>query len=131
MYSYAEFDSIDNKDKYRIMDVCARSQNRDGAALAYMYHMLEKRSEEIKLLFVISDGQPAASGYYGNSACLDMQNIVKTYKRKSGIVTIAAAIGSDKAAIEKIYGSDNFLDVSELDKLPLVMTNIIIKNLKL
>lgn len=131
MYSYAEFNSIDNKDKYRIMDVSARCQNRDGAALAYMYQMMEKRPEEIKLLFVISDGQPAASGYYGSSACSDMQNIVNTYRRKSNIITIAAAIGSDKAAIENIYGSDSFLDISELDKMPLVMTNIIIKQLKL
>ena len=88
-------------------------------------------SEKIQYFNGVHFTRDDNSGYYGNSACLDMQNIVKTYKRKSGIITIAAAIGSDKAAIEKIYGSDNFLDVSELDKLPLVMTNIIIKNLKL
>ena len=33
LYAYAEFDSIDNKDHYRLMDMSARSGNRDGAAL--------------------------------------------------------------------------------------------------
>lgn len=130
MYSYAEFDSIDKKDRYRIMDVSARSNNRDGAALTYMYKMLEKRTEDVKLLFIVSDGQPFASGYSGKSAEEDMKTLVESYRRK-GIITIAAAIGDDKEAIEHIYGSDCFLDVSNLDNLPVVMTNIIIKNLKL
>ena len=32
LYSYAEFDSVDNEDCYRLMDMCDRNGNRDGAA---------------------------------------------------------------------------------------------------
>ena len=130
MNSYAEFDSIDKKDRYRIMDSCARDNNRDGAALCYMYHMLDKRPENIKILFVISDGQPYASGYSGHSAEEDMRTMVETY-RKRGVTTIAAAIGSDKAEIERIYGKEGFLDITDLNKLPVILTNILVRNLKL
>lgn len=35
LYSYAEFDSIDNKDCYRIMDMQSRNNNRDGVAIRF------------------------------------------------------------------------------------------------
>lgn len=31
LFSYASFDSVDRKDRYRLMDMSARSCNRDGA----------------------------------------------------------------------------------------------------
>ena len=65
LYAYAEFDSIDNKDQYRLMDMSARCGNRDGAALRYVAERLMTRPEPIKLLIITSDGQPAACGYYG------------------------------------------------------------------
>lgn len=34
LYSYAEFESFDRDDKYRMMDISARGSNRDGAAPA-------------------------------------------------------------------------------------------------
>ena len=61
LYAYAEFDSIDNKDHYRLMDMSARCGNRDGAALRYVAERLMTRPEAIKLLIIISDGQPAAT----------------------------------------------------------------------
>ena len=36
LYSYAEFDSVDNEDCYRLMDMCDRNGNRDGAALRFV-----------------------------------------------------------------------------------------------
>ena len=75
-YAYAEFDSIDNKDQYRLMDMSARSGNRDGAALRYAAERLLTRPEAIRLLIVISDGQPAADNYYGTEAEADLRGIV-------------------------------------------------------
>lgn len=43
LYSYAEFESIDNDDKYRMMDIAARGSNRDGAALRFVAEQLVKR----------------------------------------------------------------------------------------
>ena len=48
LYAYAEFDSIDNKDQYRLMDMSARSGNRDGAALRYAAERLLTRPEAIR-----------------------------------------------------------------------------------
>lgn len=125
---YSEFDELDKNDKYRLMDISARSNNRDGAALKYCYDKLDKRPEEVKLLFVVSDGQPAASGYSGSAAEADMRTLKNSYQRR-GIVTFAAAIGSDKEAIERIYG-DGFLDITDLEKLPEILTKLLLKYIK-
>lgn len=123
LYSYAEFDAIDRKDRYRLMDISARANNRDGAALRYVAERLAKRPEEIKLLMLVSDGQPADDGYYGTAAEEDLRGIRQEYQRK-GILFVAAAIGSDKENIQRIYG-DSFLDITELNKLPVKLAGII------
>lgn len=128
LYAYAEFDSIDNKDQYRLMDMSARSGNRDGAALRYVAERLMTRPEAIKLLIVISDGQPAAENYYGTEAEADLRGIKKEYSAK-GIQMFAAAIGSDKPNIQRIYG-DGFLDITNLEKLPVNLGRLIIQKVK-
>ena len=128
LYAYAEFDSIDNKDHYRLMDMSARSGNRDGAALRYVAERLMTRPEAIKLLIVISDGQPAADNYYGTEAEADLRGIKKEYSAR-GIQMFAAAIGSDKPNIQRIYG-DGFLDITNLEKLPVNLGRLIIQKVK-
>ena len=128
LYAYAEFDSIDNKDQYRLMDMSARSGNRDGAALRYVAERLMTRPEAIKLLIVISDGQPAADNYYGTEAEADLRGIKKEYSAR-GIEMFAAAIGSDKPNIQRIYG-DGFLDITNLEKLPVNLGRLIIQKVK-
>ena len=123
LYSYAEFDAIDQDDRYRMMDVSARGSNRDGAALRYVAERLARRTEDVKLLMLVSDGQPADCGYYGTAAEEDLRGIKQEYQRK-GILVVAAAIGSDKENIERIYG-DSFLDISDLNKLPVKLAGII------
>ena len=128
LYAYAEFDSIDNKDQYRLMDMSARGGNRDGAALRYVAERLMTRPEAIKLLIVISDGQPAADNYYGTEAEADLRGIKKEYSAK-GIQLFAAAIGSDKPNIQRIYG-DGFLDITDLEKLPVNLGRLIIQKVR-
>ena len=128
LYAYAEFDSIDNKDQYRLMDMSARGGNRDGAALRYVAERLMTRPEAIKLLIVISDGQPAADNYYGTEAEADLRGIKKEYSAK-GIQLFAAAIGSDKPNIHRIYG-DGFLDITDLQKLPVNLGRLIIQKVR-
>ena len=128
LYAYAEFDSIDNKDQYRLMDMSARCGNRDGAALRYVAERLMTRPEAIKLLIIISDGQPAADNYYGTEAEADLRGIKKEYTAR-GIEIFAAAIGSDKPNIQRIYG-DGFLDITNLDKLPVNLGRLIIQKVR-
>ena len=123
LYSYAEFDAIDRDDRYRMMDISARGSNRDGAALRFVAERLVHRPEDIKLLMLVSDGQPADTGYGGTAAEEDLRGIKHEYQRK-GVLFVAAAIGSDKENIERIYG-DAFLDITDLTKLPVKLAGII------
>ena len=123
LYSYAEFDGFDHDDKYRMMDIAARGSNRDGAALRFVAEQLSKRPEAVKILILVSDGQPADSGYGGSAAEEDLRGIKQEYQRK-GILFVAAAIGDDKQNIERIYG-DSFLDISDLNQLPTKLTAVV------
>ena len=128
LYSYAEFDSLDASDRYRLMDMSARNGNRDGAALRYVAEHLAKRPESQKLLIIISDGQPADCGYSGTEAEADLRGIKNEY-RKRGIVIFAAAIGDDKENIRRIY-QDGFLAITKLEDLPKNMTQLVKQYLK-
>ena len=128
LYSYAEFDSIDNLDRYRIMDIQARDSNRDGAALRFVAEKLLKRPEQAKLLILVSDGQPADYGYSGSAAEEDLRGIKQEYTRK-GITFVAAAIGDDKPSIERIYG-DSFLDITDLNQLPTKLTAVVKRHIR-
>ncbi|MDD3279541.1 MAG: VWA domain-containing protein [Lachnospiraceae bacterium] len=128
LYSYAEFDSLDSTDRYRLMDMSARGGNRDGAALRFVAEHLVGRPEQQKLLILISDGQPADYGYYGTEAEADLRGIKKEYEKK-GITLFAAAIGSDKENIKRIY-KEGFLDITKLEDLPKNLTLLVKQYLK-
>lgn len=128
LYSYAEFESYDRDDKYRLMDISARGSNRDGAALRFVAEQLSKRPEAVKILILVSDGQPADSGYGGSAAEEDLRGIKQEYQRKS-ILFVAAAIGNDKQNIERIYG-DSFLDITDLNQLPTKLTNVVKRHIR-
>lgn len=128
LYSYAEFDAIDRDDKYRMMDISARSANRDGAALRYTMEQLAKRQEDTKILILVSDGQPADHGYCGTAAESDLRGIKKDCERR-GVLLIAAAIGDDKENIERIYG-DSYLDITDLEKMPQKLTQVIKRHIR-
>lgn len=128
LYSYVEFDNFDDNDKYRLMNVSSRGGNRDGAALRFVAERLIQRPEPQKLLMIISDGQPADSGYSGTAAEEDLRGIKREYQRQ-GVIFVAAAIGDDKQNIERIYG-DSFLDITDLTKLPVKLTNVVKRHLR-
>lgn len=113
---YSDFESPDKLDKYRLLNICARENNRDGAAALFAGEHLLKRPEKTKIMFVISDGAPLANGYSGLAAQTDLANIIAELRRK-GVIIFAAAIGSDKEAIHRIYG-EGFLDITDVRTLP-------------
>jgi len=104
LFSYADFKSVDKKDRYRLMDMSARYCNRDGAALRYVAEKLSKQNSDVKMLFIICDGQPNDDGYTGTAAEADLRGIKLEYSRQ-GVQIFAAAIGDDRANIERIYGA--------------------------
>lgn len=129
LYSYAEFDGFDQDDKFRLMDISARGGNRDGAALRYVAEQLSKRPEAVKLLILVSDGQPADFGYDGTAAEEDLRGIKQEYQRK-GVAFVAAAIGDDRPNIQRIYG-DSFLDITDLELLPAKLTTVVKKHIRI
>lgn len=127
LHAYAEFQEEKN-DRLRIITMETCGSNRDGAALLFMGEKLLKRPEKQKLLFLISDGLPNASHYSGKYAIEDLRKIKEKFVKK-GIAFQAAAIGEDKEQIQRIYGNA-YLDISDLDQLPVVLTKQLAKMLR-
>lgn len=123
----ADFEKVSENDKYRLAHMYLNGCNRDGAAIEVSSSLLAKRSEDVKLLFIISDGQPNDGTYKGETAKKDIQDILTKYRRK-GITTFATAIGSDKDKIKAIYG-DGYLDITDLSQFPKQLTNMVVKRI--
>lgn len=124
---YSDFDTYDKNNRYRLMDMSARDCNRDGAALRFVAEKLSKQTSEVKILMIICDGQPNDDGYSGSAAEADLRGIKLEYARK-GVKIYAAAIGEDRPRIERIYG-DGYLDITNLQELPVMLTNLIVRSL--
>lgn len=128
IHSFVEFERAGNNDKYRIMGALPQGCNRDGLAIRYGIERLRERSEEIKLLFIVSDGAPnhqVREKHYGsNIAVVDIANQMDVAK-KNKIVVFVAAVGEDQRKIEKFYRESNFLNISDVEKLPMQLLNLI------
>jgi len=127
LFSYSDFDTYDKNNRYRLMDMSARDCNRDGAALRFVAEKLSKQTSEVKILMIICDGQPNDDGYSVSAAEADLRGIKLEYARK-GVKIYAAAIGEDRPRIERIYG-DGYLDITNLQELPVMLTNLIVRSL--
>ncbi len=127
IYAYVDFESKDADEKYALMNIQARSNNRDGMALRIISDRLINAPQKTKLIISISDGQPKAMpDYTGEKAAYDMKDTLQEFRRK-GIQFLAAAIGQDKEAIRELYGAENTLDITDLKQLPARLVQIIAK----
>ena len=132
IYTFTEWDG---KGKESIGSMKAIWDNQDGTAIRYATKRLTRRPEPHKVLFLLSDGGPCnrayrppegvGINYVGAAAVRDMQQAAKEARRKS-VNLICAGIGSDKDTLCAIYGQEQFMDVSDLSKMP----TIIAKRLK-
>ena len=129
IYRFCEFDGSEDE-IYTLAAGNAHCGTRDGAALLYAVNKLKDRREEKKIIFIISDGSPCDYGYSGITAYKDIQGIIKSASAY-GISFFAAAIDEDKESIAKIYGEDRFVDISNLDDLPLKMAYVLKRALKI
>ncbi|MHC5247941.1 AAA family ATPase [Enterococcus sp. LJL90] len=125
VYSYKEFaDSFQFVDG-KLMTMTPRQNNRDGVVLRLIADKLVQQTATTKLLINISDGQPKAlPDYSGQKAQADIQQVLNDYERQ-GIIFLAAAIGQDKEIIKNIYGEQRFLDISDLQTLPMQLIELI------
>lgn len=129
LFAYCDFEKPDTEDRFRLMNIQGRSNNRDGMAMRILAEKLLTENQQTKLMICISDGQPKAMpDYSGATAAMDMQQVLIEYRRK-GITFLAAAIGQDKEAISNIYGKEHFLDISNLQQLPVRLVQMIARYL--
>lgn len=127
IYSYAEADRVDETDRYRLMALSPRRCNRDGMALRLTAEKLMHVPAEERMLLVITDGQPNSLAYTGEVAEEDLRQVIKTYGGR-GMKIYAAAIGEDREKIHGVYG-ERFLDISDLDDMPTLLTKLIASSL--
>lgn len=127
--------NIDSDDGKRIFMLRADADNRDGWAVNFCGEALTKSTATNKLLLIISDGLPAADGYYGPATKRDIQDVVKKYKQK-GIKIVTAGIDDCALDIKRVYqdGAQSkyaakFLDYSDMSKLPQAFATLIKKEL--
>ncbi|QHT61458.1 AAA domain-containing protein [Paenibacillus lycopersici] len=129
VFAYADLKRLDPDDRYRLMGIRARSNNRDGMALRIIAERLAASPQSTKLLISLSDGQPKAmEDYAGSVAMRDMRQTIAEFERK-GVTMLAAAIGQDKEIISRIYGNERFLDITDLQALPAKLVGLIAKYL--
>ena len=102
LHSYVDFDTIDNNDKYRLVDIQARYGNIDGAAITYVGNKLLQRPEQRKVLIVISDGEPAGCSFYDSDDCNKDTTLAAQKYRKLGI-NVFGAIVDEYDSVAEIY----------------------------
>ena len=130
MYVFADDKYRTPTEKYRIMRMGAGGCNRDGLPLRMAVKRLEKEYPQAqKVVFNITDGRPNDSGYGGEPAYGDLRDLTRYCERKR-IALASCAIGSDKDVIEEIYGTNHFLNISDLNELPVRLVRILKKLLK-
>lgn len=123
---YTGFERASSTEKYRLAQMVPGGRNRDGMAINMASAMLEKRQEEIRMMIIISDGQPNSYAYSGEGAARDIREIIGKLRRKN-IEVLAAGIGEDRERVKEIYGNDNYIDISDLSALPKILTNVVRK----
>ena len=77
--------------------------------------LLKKRNAKNRLLIVLSDGQPAASGYNSKSGITDTKNAIREAKKYVSVLGVAIG-NNDTEKIHYMYESD-FLHVGDVQDL--------------
>lgn len=102
-----------HNERLKLMNITARANNCDGYSIRYATEVLKKSKAENKLLIVLSDGQPAASGYYDGVA--DTKQAIRDAKKHTNVLGVAIG-NSDTETIFHMYEKD-FLHVGKVDDL--------------
>lgn len=94
-----------------MMDM-ALDHNIDGESILYAYERLARRPEQKKVLIVLSDGLPEASGYNGDALYQNLKDSV-AYIEGRGVQVVGIGIATD--AVRQFYG--RHVVVNNLDHL--------------
>ena len=129
IYDYIDFGERNPNAKERLAAISCGGCNRDGYAIRYVANKLAKRSEETKLLFIVSDGLPNHSNYGTHELIADLADMNKKNRNK-GIIIVPICI--EKNCLKElsfIYGS-SLVDATDLQKFPVKLNTILARELK-
>ena len=102
-----------HNERLKLLNISARANNCDGYSIRYASEVLKKNKSDNKLLIVLSDGQPAASGYYDGVP--DTRHAINDAKKSASVLGVAIG-NSDTETIHYMYEKD-FLHISHIDDL--------------
>lgn len=95
--------------------------NIDEVAVTALGERLKSQMVDKKIMIIISDGLPHSLIGHAETR---LRDLVKGYV-KEGIHVFVAALGSDKANIDKIYEDVSFIDITDPSELPTNMLRAI------
>lgn len=120
---------FNKKSGRRLKEIKAAGGNRDGHAIRLAGEYMEKMfSSENKVLFVLSDGQPACTNYYGATAVNDVISANEELTKK-GIKVIGIFTGSpsENSLFSTMYENVIFVNNDSLFDLPNILKDEIVK----
>lgn len=107
-----------------LMKLSSAGCNLDGYSIRYAGKILQKRPENKKIMFILSDGTPSCSIYETReNGIKDTTNAIREARRICDVCGFG--VGSGLETMQQMYGN-GFIMVDELDKL----TSVLIKKLK-
>lgn len=95
--------------------------NIDEVAVTALGERLKSQMVDKKIMIIISDGLPHSMIGHAETR---LRDLVKEYV-KDGIHVFVAALGSDKANIDKVYENVSFIDITDPSELPTNMLRAI------
>lgn len=95
--------------------------NIDEIAVTALGERLKSQMVDKKIMIIISDGLPYSMIGHAETR---LRDLVKEYV-KGGFNVFVAALGSDKAKIDKIYEDVSFIDITDPSELPTNMLRAI------
>ena len=110
------------KDPIKVLaGICSDGGNIDEVAVTALGERLKSQMVDKKIMIIISDGLPHSMIGHAETR---LRDLVKEYV-KGGFNVFVAALGSDKAKIDKIYEDVSFIDITDPSELPTNMLRAI------
>ena len=111
-------------DRYALTQIGGREENRDGDAILSTAKRIRSLTDSNCTMFVVSDGSPCASGYWGYSAIRDTRAKIKK-AQDMGFNIIGICI-DNVPSMNDMY--DTFIDISiDLSRFPSRLGKIVKK----
>lgn len=110
------------KDPIKVLaGIYSDGDNIDEVAVTALGERLKSQMVDKKIMIIISDGLPHSMIGHAETR---LRDLVKEYV-KGGFNVFVAALGSDKANIDKVYEDVSFIDITDPSELPTNMLRAI------